>query len=168
MRRVVNDALASLIQILSPIRPERQVMEQMRLGLLSRWFIALGIADAVRAPTPFRQPPRSAIGDGYVAQGQGCAAAVGGRFSVDGAGNPPDQPEPMTSLTPPNTAMPKSISGARMPRVSRRPTRRRGFTINRPMTALKQSGAPHPPSHRWQRRASSKGPFSLAASNPKG
>ena len=38
IRQVVNDALARLIQILCPIRPERQVMEQMQLGLMLRWF----------------------------------------------------------------------------------------------------------------------------------
>jgi len=78
-RRVVNDALvsidaefdrlyategrlsiaparlirASLIQILFSIRSERQLMEQMQYNLLFRWFVGLGIDDAVWVPTVF-------------------------------------------------------------------------------------------------------------------
>lgn len=38
---------ASLIQILLSIRCERQLMEQMRYNLLFRWFMGLGIDNAV-------------------------------------------------------------------------------------------------------------------------
>ncbi|KJZ30408.1 transposase [Paracoccus sp. S4493] len=44
---------ASLIQILFSIRSERQLMEQMRYNLLFRWFVGLGIDDAVWVPTVF-------------------------------------------------------------------------------------------------------------------
>jgi transposase len=79
IRRVVNDALASLdadfeglyaadgrpsipperliraslLQILFSIRSERQLMEQMDYNLLFRWFVGLGIDDAVWVPTVF-------------------------------------------------------------------------------------------------------------------
>ncbi len=79
IRRVVNDALASLdaefealyvdfgrpsiaperliraslIQILFSVRSERQLMEQMQYNLLFRWFVGLGIDDAVWVPTVF-------------------------------------------------------------------------------------------------------------------
>lgn len=38
---------ASLLQILFSIRSERQLMEQMDYNLLFRWFVGLGIDDAV-------------------------------------------------------------------------------------------------------------------------
>jgi transposase len=38
---------ASLLQILYSIRSERQLMEQMDYNLLFRWFVGLGIDDAV-------------------------------------------------------------------------------------------------------------------------
>ncbi len=79
IRRIVNDALASLdaefdtrytdfgrpsiaperliraslIQILFSIRSERQLVEQMNYNLLFRWFVGLGIDDAVWVPTVF-------------------------------------------------------------------------------------------------------------------
>ena len=79
IRRVVNDALASLdadfealyidfgrpsipperliraslLQILFSIRSERQLMEQMDYNLMFRWFVGLGIDDPVWVPTVF-------------------------------------------------------------------------------------------------------------------
>jgi len=79
IRRVVNDALASLdaefaalytdfgrpsiaperliraslLQLLFSIRSERQLMEQMDYNLLFRWFVGLGIDDPVWVPTVF-------------------------------------------------------------------------------------------------------------------
>ncbi len=44
---------ASLIQILFPVRSERQLMEQMQYNLLFRWFVGLGIDDPVWVPTVF-------------------------------------------------------------------------------------------------------------------
>ena len=44
---------ASLLQILYSIRSERQLMEQMDYNLLFRWFVGLGIDDAVWVPTVF-------------------------------------------------------------------------------------------------------------------
>lgn len=79
IRRVVNDALASLdaefeklyategrpsipperliraslLQILFSVRSERQLMERMDYKLMFRWFVGLGIDDAVWVPTVF-------------------------------------------------------------------------------------------------------------------
>lgn len=79
IRRIVNDALAgldgefaalysdegrpsiaperliraSLLQILFSIRSERQLMEQMDYNLMFRWFVGLGIDDAVWVATVF-------------------------------------------------------------------------------------------------------------------
>ena len=79
IRRVVNDALASLdgefaglyaaygrpsipperliraslLQILYSVRSERQLMEQMDYNLLFRWFVGLGVDDPVWVPTVF-------------------------------------------------------------------------------------------------------------------
>ena len=79
IRRVVNDALASLdadfealyidfgrpsipperliraslLQILFSIRSERQLMEQMDYNLMFRWFVGLGIDDPVWVPPVF-------------------------------------------------------------------------------------------------------------------
>ena len=44
---------ASLIQMLFSVRSERQLMEQMNYNLLFRWFVGLGIDDAVWVPTVF-------------------------------------------------------------------------------------------------------------------
>jgi transposase len=44
---------AALIQILFTVRSERQLMEQMQYNLLFRWFVGLGIDDAVWVPTVF-------------------------------------------------------------------------------------------------------------------
>jgi transposase len=44
---------ASLIQILYSVRSERQLMEQMQYNLLFRWFVGLGVDDAVWVPTVF-------------------------------------------------------------------------------------------------------------------
>ena len=44
---------ASLIQILSSVRSERQFMEQMQYNLLFRWFVGIGIDDAVWVATVF-------------------------------------------------------------------------------------------------------------------
>lgn len=44
---------ASLLQILDSIRSERQLMEQMDYNRLFRWFVGLGIDNAVWVPTVF-------------------------------------------------------------------------------------------------------------------
>src|SRR5574338_838410 len=44
---------ALLLQALYTIRSERQLMEQIDYNLLFRWFVGLGIDDAVWAPTTF-------------------------------------------------------------------------------------------------------------------
>lgn len=44
---------ASLLLILFSVRSERLLMEQMQYNLLLRWFVGLGIDDAVWVPTVF-------------------------------------------------------------------------------------------------------------------
>jgi transposase len=44
---------ALLLQALYTIRSERQLMEQLEYNLLFRWFVGLGMDDAVWAPTTF-------------------------------------------------------------------------------------------------------------------
>ena len=44
---------ALLLQALYTIRSERQLMEQLDYNLLFRWFVGLGMDDAVRVPTTF-------------------------------------------------------------------------------------------------------------------
>ena len=44
---------AKLIQILFSVFSERQLMEQMQYNLLFRWFVGLGLDDAVWVPTVF-------------------------------------------------------------------------------------------------------------------
>jgi transposase len=44
---------ALLIQILFSVRSERQLMEQLEYNLLYRWFVGLGLDDAVWVPTTF-------------------------------------------------------------------------------------------------------------------
>lgn len=44
---------ASLLQILDSIRSERQLMEQMDYNLPFRWFVGLGIVNAIWVPTVF-------------------------------------------------------------------------------------------------------------------
>src|SRR5688572_2698188 len=44
---------ALLLQALYTIRSERQLMEQLDYNLLFRWFVGLGMDDAVWAPTTF-------------------------------------------------------------------------------------------------------------------
>lgn len=44
---------AMLLQVLYSIRSERQLMEQVQYNLLYRWFVGLGMDDAVWVPTVF-------------------------------------------------------------------------------------------------------------------
>jgi len=44
---------ALLLQILFSVRSERQLMEQLEYNLLFRWFVGLGMDDAVWVPTTF-------------------------------------------------------------------------------------------------------------------
>jgi transposase len=59
---------AALIQILFPVRLERQLMEQMQYNLLFRWFAGLGIDDPVWVPTVFTKKPRPALEHRHCAQ----------------------------------------------------------------------------------------------------
>jgi transposase len=58
---------ALLLQALYTIRSERQLMEQLDYNLLFRWFVGLGIDDAVWSPTTFTKN-RERLLAGHVAQ----------------------------------------------------------------------------------------------------
>jgi transposase len=58
---------ALLLQALYTIRSERQLMEQLDYNLLFRWFVGLGIEDAVWSPTTFTKN-RDRLLAGNVAQ----------------------------------------------------------------------------------------------------
>ncbi len=58
---------ALLLQGLYTIRSERQLMEQIEYNLLFRWFVGLGMDDAVWAPTTFTKN-RDRLLDGDIAQ----------------------------------------------------------------------------------------------------
>src|SRR3954452_14380153 len=57
---------ALLLQALYTIRSERQLMEQIEYNLLFRWFVGLGMDDAVWAPTTFTKN-RDRLLDGEIA-----------------------------------------------------------------------------------------------------
>ena len=57
---------ALLLQALYTIRSERQVIEQIDYNLLFRWFVGLGVDDAVWAPTTFTKN-RDRLLDGDIA-----------------------------------------------------------------------------------------------------
>jgi transposase len=57
---------ALLLQVLYTIRSERQLMEQLDYNLLFRWFVGLGIDDAVWSPTTFTKN-RDRLLDGDIA-----------------------------------------------------------------------------------------------------
>ena len=57
---------ALLLQALYTIRSERQLMEQLNYNLLFRWFVGLGMDDAVWSPTTFTKN-RDRLLDGDVA-----------------------------------------------------------------------------------------------------
>jgi transposase len=58
---------ALLLQALYTIRSERQLMEQLDYNLLFRWFVGLGMDDAVWVPTTFTKN-RERLLDGDIAQ----------------------------------------------------------------------------------------------------
>jgi transposase len=57
---------ALLLQVLYTIRSERQLIEQIEYNLLFRWFVGLGMDDAVWAPTTFTKN-RDRLLDGDIA-----------------------------------------------------------------------------------------------------
>ena len=58
---------ALLLQALYTIRSERQLMEQLDYSILFRWFVGLGMDDAVWSPTTFTKN-RDRLLDGDIAQ----------------------------------------------------------------------------------------------------
>src|SRR6201981_2088400 len=58
---------ALLLQVLYSVRSERLLMEQLEYNLLFRWFVGLGMDDAVWAPTTFTKN-RDRLLDGDIAR----------------------------------------------------------------------------------------------------
>lgn len=83
---------ALLLQVLYSIRSERQLMEQLDYNLLYRWFVGLGIDDAVWNATTFtKNRDRLLEGDvaeaffaAVLAQAEGQALLSREHFTVDG------------------------------------------------------------------------------------
>ncbi len=83
---------ALLLQILFSVRSERQLMEQLEYNLLYRWFVGLGMDDAVWVPTTFTKnrdrllegDVARAFFDAVLAQAQGQRLLSSEHFSVDG------------------------------------------------------------------------------------
>jgi transposase len=83
---------ALLLQVLYSVRSERMLMEQLEYNLLFRWFVGLGMDDAVWAPTTFTKN-RDRLLDGdiaraffedVVAQARGRHLLSAEHFTVDG------------------------------------------------------------------------------------
>src|SRR5438270_5533988 len=83
---------ALLLQALYTIRSERQLIEQIDYNLLFRWFVGLGMDDAVWAPTTFtKNRDRLLEGDiaraffeDVVAQAHGRRLLSAEHFTIDG------------------------------------------------------------------------------------
>jgi transposase len=83
---------ALLLQVLYSVRSERMLMEQLEYNLLFRWFVGLGMDDAVWAPTTFTKN-RDRLLDGdiaraffedVVAQARGRHLLSAEHFTIDG------------------------------------------------------------------------------------
>jgi transposase len=83
---------ALLLQVLYTVRSERQLMEQLDYNLLFRWFVGLGVDDAVWVPTVFSKN-RDRLLEGEIAQAFFAAVLAEARaadllspehFTVDG------------------------------------------------------------------------------------
>ena len=83
---------ALLLQVLYSVRSERMLMEQLQYNLLFRWFVGLGMDDAVWAPTTFTKN-RDRLLDGDIAraffedvveQARGRRLLSAEHFTVDG------------------------------------------------------------------------------------
>ena len=83
---------ALLLQVLYSVRSERMLMEQLQYNLLFRWFVGLGMDDAVWAPTTFtKNRDRLLEGDiaraffeDVVEQARGRRLLSAEHFTVDG------------------------------------------------------------------------------------
>ena len=83
---------ALLLQVLFSVRSERQLMEELEYNLLFRWFVGLGMDDAVWVPTTFTKnrdrllegDVARAFFDAVLAQAQSKRLLSSEHFSVDG------------------------------------------------------------------------------------
>lgn len=130
---------ALLLQVLYTIRSEIQLMEQLEYNLLYRWFVGLGVDDAVWDVTVFTKNRErlltGAVADGFfaavLAQAKAADLLSSEHFTVDGtlvrawAGQKSFQRDPAkTDRTPPNVPR----GGSRNPEVSFRGERRSNTT----------------------------------------
>ena len=143
---------ALLLQVLYSVRSERMLMEQLEYNLLFRWFVGLGMDDAVWAPTTFtKNRDRLLEGDiaraffeDVVAQARGRRLLSAEHFTVDGtlleAWAGPEEFQAEGSAQRPagrSRAIRRSIStgnGARIRRISRRPIPTAGCSRRRRAT----------------------------------
>jgi len=83
---------ALLLQVLYSVRSERQLMEELEYNLLYRWFVGLGMDDAVWVPTTFTKnrdrllegDVARAFFDAVLGQAQEQRLLSADHFSVDG------------------------------------------------------------------------------------
>ena len=83
---------ALLLQVLYTVRSERQLMEQLQYNLLFRWFVGLGLDDAVWDVTVFtKNRERLLVGEvaerfftAVLAQAKGAGLLSSEHFTVDG------------------------------------------------------------------------------------
>ena len=83
---------ALLLQVLFSVRSERQLMEELEYNQLYRWFVGLGMDDAVWVPTTFTKnrdrllegDVAQAFFDAVLAQAQAKQLPSSEHFSVDG------------------------------------------------------------------------------------
>jgi transposase len=83
---------ALLLHVLYSVRSERMLMEQLEYNLLFRWFVGLGMDDAVWAPTTFTKNRNRlldgdiarAFFDDVVAQARGRGLLSAEHFTIDG------------------------------------------------------------------------------------
>jgi transposase len=83
---------ALLLQVLFSVRSERQLMEELEYNLLYRWFVGLGMDDAVWVPTTFTKnrdrllegDVARAFFDAVLAQAESKQLLSSDHFSVDG------------------------------------------------------------------------------------
>jgi hypothetical protein len=83
---------ALLLQVLYSVRAERMLMEQLEYNLLFRWFVGLGMDEAVGAPTTFtKNRDRLLNGDiaraffeDVVAQARGRGLLSAEHFTIEG------------------------------------------------------------------------------------
>ena len=140
---------ALLLQALYTIRSERQLMEQLDYNLLFRWFVGLGMDDAVWSATTFSKnrdrllagDVAAAFFDAVLIHAETARLLSDEHFTVDGtlleawASQKSFRPRDQDAARAAAAAMRASTSAASaaaMRPINRRPIRTRGSTRKRP------------------------------------